>query len=221
MSEQVETRNRRSLRVAQLLLVLAAAALWGAARLPWVVIRTFDGLGQPKTETLSGSTWSTALLPLALLLLAAAVAALAVRGWLLRALAILVAAASAAAGYLAISQWVVPDVSVRAAELVGVQVMFLVGSERHYAGAGVTLAAALCALVAAALLMRGAAGTRAGGTATGKYMTPAARREASREVPPEGVADGGSARSIWDALDDGRDPTVGPEPGAADPGEGR
>ena len=78
----------------------------------WVRDPSFDGLGQPKTVTLSGATWSTALMPLALLLLAAAVAALAVRGWPLRALAVLVAVASSRLGYLAISLWVVPDIAV-------------------------------------------------------------------------------------------------------------
>ncbi len=71
-------------RVAQLLLVLAAAGLWAASRLTWVQISSFDELGQPKTTDLARSTWSTALIPLALLVLAAAVAALAVRGWPLR-----------------------------------------------------------------------------------------------------------------------------------------
>ena len=61
--------------------------------------------------------WSTALVPLALLLLAAAVAALAVRGWPLRLLAVLVAAASAGMAYLAISLWVIRDVAVRGADL--------------------------------------------------------------------------------------------------------
>ena len=127
--------TRRLIRTAQLLLALAGLALWAAARLTWVSITTSDGLGQPRTTTLSGGTWSSALLPLALLLIAAAVAGLAVRGWPLRLLALLVALASAAAGYLAIAQWVVPDVSARAAELVGIPVMFLVGSERRYGGA--------------------------------------------------------------------------------------
>ncbi len=45
----------------------------------------------------------------ALLMLAAAVAALAVRGWPLRALAVLLAAASFAVGLLGISLWVRPD----------------------------------------------------------------------------------------------------------------
>ena len=60
-----------------------------ASRLTWVDVRSFDGLGQPKTATLSGGAWSTALVPLAVLVLAAAVAALAVRGWPLRMLAVL------------------------------------------------------------------------------------------------------------------------------------
>ena len=59
-------KARRLIRTAQLLLVLAGLGLWGAARLPWVSITTFDGLGQPRTTTLSGGTWSTALIPLAL-----------------------------------------------------------------------------------------------------------------------------------------------------------
>lgn len=117
--------------IAQLLLVVAAGALWMAARLPWVVIGSFDELGPPKEVTLTGASWSTALLPLALLMLAAAVAALAVRGWPLRALAVLLAAASFAVGYLGISLWVVPDVAARGADLAHVPVVTLVGSARH------------------------------------------------------------------------------------------
>ena len=201
-----ESGGRRTIRLAQLLLVLAALGLWVASLLPWVVIRTFDGLGQPKTTTLDGGAWSTALLPLALLLLAAAVAGLAVRGWPLRVLALLVAAASAAAGYLAISQWVVPDVAVRAADLARVPVMFLVGSERQYVGAVLTLAAAVCTLLAAVLLMRSATSARA---ATTKYVAPATRRSAARSDDVQtATADGDSSeRMLWDALDEGRDPT--------------
>src|SRR5262249_6847970 len=85
--------SRLKVGIAQLLLVAAAGALWTASRLPWVAIRSFDGLGPPKVVTLSGASWSTALLPLALLMLAAAVAAVAVRGWPMRLLAGLLAAA--------------------------------------------------------------------------------------------------------------------------------
>ena len=47
-------------RVAQLLLVLAALALWIGSRLPWVEVSSFDGLGQPKDTTLSH--WSVSSL---------------------------------------------------------------------------------------------------------------------------------------------------------------
>ena len=188
-----------TIRLAQLLLVLAAVGLWVASRLPWVAVRSFEGLGQPRTVALNGAAWSTALVPLAVLLLAAAVAALAVRGWLLRVLAVLVGVVSAGAVYLGISQWLVAGVAVRAAGLADVPVSSLVGSERHYGGAAVTLASAVCALLAAVLLMRGA--VRGGGV---KYASPAQRRAAA-----VGGESGGrlSERLMWDAIDEGRDPT--------------
>lgn len=202
--------GRLTIVVAQLLLVVAAAAVWAASRLPWVVIRSFDGLGQPKQVTLSGATWSTALLPLALLMLVTAVAALAVRGWPLRVLAGLLAAASLGVAYLGVSLWVVPDVAARGAELAHVPVMFLVGSERHHWGAAIAVAAAACTLAAAVLLMRSA---RLDAT---KYAGPATRHpNALRESGDGAMLEGHekpdkpdmSERMIWDALDEGRDPT--------------
>jgi uncharacterized membrane protein (TIGR02234 family) len=194
--------GRLTIRVAQVLLVLAAAGLWAASRLTWVELRTFDGLGPPRLVTVSGAAWSAALLPLALVLLATAVAALAVRGWPLRILAVLVAVSSLAAGYLAISSLVIPDMAPRGADVAHVPAVELVGSQRHYAGPVVTLVAAVCTLAGAVLLMRAAASTR--GTPT-KYVTPAARR--SQAAPDDGDM---SERMIWDALDEGRDPTEQP-----------
>ena len=189
------------IRSAQLLLVVAAVGLWVASRLPWVVVRSFDGLGQPRSSTLSGASWSTALIPLAVVLLAAAVAALAVRGWLLRVVAVLVAAASAGAGYLAISLWVIRDVSVRGAELAQVPVVSLVGSGRHYAGAVVTLVAAVATLFAAVLLLRAAV---KGAGRTTRYASPAERRAVAVREDSGGTM---SERMMWDAIDEGRDPT--------------
>jgi uncharacterized membrane protein (TIGR02234 family) len=189
------------IRAAQVTLVLAAVGVWIASRLTWVEVRSFDGLGQPKTAMLSGASWSTALIPLALLLLAAAVAALAVRGWMLRLLAILVAVASAGMAYLAISLWVIRDVAVRGADLAQIPVASLVHSQRHYWGAVVTLVAAVCALLGAVLLMRSAAIATSN---AGKYAAPAARRAAAQH---DEAADAMSERTIWDALDEGHDPT--------------
>jgi uncharacterized membrane protein (TIGR02234 family) len=210
MADAPRDRSGRSIiRIAQALLVAAAAGLWAASRVTWVDVRTFDGLGPPKLVTLSGAAWSSGLVPLTLVLLAAAVAALAVRGWPLRMLAVLVAATSLATGYLAISVMVIPDVAVRGAELAHVPVAWLMGSQRHYLGPAITLAAAVCTLVGAVLLMRAATLSR--GTAT-KYVTPAARRSLSRR--DEKIV---SERMIWDALDDGRDPTDQPQESAGPP----
>jgi uncharacterized membrane protein (TIGR02234 family) len=189
------------IKIAQIVLVLAALALWVASRLVWVSVRSFDGLGQPKTATLSGASWSTALVPLAVLLLAAAVAALAVRGWALRSLAALVAVASAGMAYLAISLWVIRDVAVRAADLAQVPVVSLVGTQRHYWGAVITFVAAVATLIGAVLLMRSAVIARSGAA---KYVVPATRRAAAQRDEAAATM---SERMMWDALDEGRDPT--------------
>jgi uncharacterized membrane protein (TIGR02234 family) len=196
---QAATGGRLTIRAAQVLLILSAAGLWAASRLNWVELQTFDGLGPPKVVTLSGAGWSSALLPLALLLLATALATLAVRRWALRLVAVLLALASLATGYLAISTLEMRDLAARGAELAHVPLQDLVGSKRHYPGPVITLVAAVGTLIAAVLLMRAAAS--AGRTAT-KYLAPAARRSAARrdqETPSE--------RTMWDELDEGRDPT--------------
>lgn len=196
------TASSKTLRLAQLLLLVAALGLWVASRMAWVVVSSYDHLGPPRTTTLTGASWSTALVPLALFLVAAAVAGLAVRDWPLRGLALLVALGSAATAYLAITMWVTPDVAPRAIELAEIPVTSLVEAERHHVGATITLVAAVLALAAAVLMMR--AGAR-GALTTTKYERPAARRAAAGadEVEP-------SERTLWDALDEGVDPTVKP-----------
>ena len=199
--------SRLTIGIAQLLLVVAAGALWTASRLPWVVIRSFDGLGPPKEVTLTGASWSTALLPLALLMLATAVAAVALRGWPLRVLAALLAAASLAVGYLGVSLWVIPDVAARGADLAHIPLMSLVGSWRHYSGAVAAVMAAVCTLIAAVLLMRSAMLAR---EATTKYAAPARRRSIAARHDADTATPEMSERMIWDALDEGRDPTDRP-----------
>jgi len=182
------------IRIAQLLLVLSAGGLWAASRMPWVAVRSADGLGPEKTIDLAGASWSTALLPLALLLLAAALAGLAVRGVWLRLVALLVAVTCLALGYLGVSLFVTPDVGPRGAAVAGVPVATLVESQRHLGGAVLTLVAAFCALVAASMLMRAAA-------AEAHPSTGPARVGTGADTP------GMSERGMWDALDEGLDPT--------------
>ena len=182
------------IRVAQLLLLLAAGGLWVASRLALVSVTSFDGLGHPKTSVLNGAAWSTALLPMAVLLLAAALAALAVRGWALRVVALLVAVVCFGMAYLGVSLIVMPDVGPRGAEVAGVAVATLVDSQRHLGGAVLTLVVAVTALVAAVLLMRSAVSSD---NQAARYAAPGA---------PDAAA-GLTERGMWDALDEGRDPT--------------
>ena len=218
MAEGRENSGARALRGAQLLLVAAAAGLWGASRLPWVLIHVSDGLGQPRELIVSGAAWSKALVPLALLCLAAAVAALAVRGWQLRVLAVVSAAVSLACGYLAISMWVARDITLRALDIAEVPLTSQFSTDRRFTGAILSLVAAGCVLAAATLLMRAVARSRGGVT---KYAAPAARRANTRDLEaatPTGLKESTlSERVMWDALDEGRDPTGDPDDGASDP----
>lgn len=200
------------MRIGQLLLLLAAAALWGASRLVWVDVQSADGLGQPQTTALTGASWSTALVPLAVMLLAAALKAGVGPTWQLRLLAVIVAGMSAVMGYLAISLWVMRDVAVRAAQLAEVPVADLVGTQRHFGGAVLVLVAAVTTLAGAVLLVRAPAKARSNAD---KYEAPARRREAARQREPGADM---SERMMWDALDEGRDPTGGQ--GQGDPGIG-
>ncbi len=121
--------------------------------------------------------------------------------WQLRLLAVVVGGMSAVMAYLAISLWVVPDIAVRAAGLADVPVADLVDTQRHYWGAVITLVAAVLTLVGAVLLMRAPVKDASNDE---KYEAPARRREAARRRT---AGTDMSERMIWDALDEGRDPT--------------
>jgi uncharacterized membrane protein (TIGR02234 family) len=100
-------------------------------------------------------------------------------------------------GYLAISLWVIRDVAVRAVHLAGVLAADLVGTQRHYGGAILTLVAAVGTLVGAVLLLRSVAKPR---PEVDRYE----RRRQAQSPPDDADA---SERVMWDALDEGRDPT--------------
>ncbi|WP_078277797.1 TIGR02234 family membrane protein [Mycobacteroides franklinii] len=193
--------GRRRLLAGAGLLVVAAGGLWVASKFTWVRLRSFDGLGEPRTLLVSGADWSAALVPLAVALIAAAIATLAIRGWALRILAVLVAVIGAGAAYLGVSLWAVRDVGPRAAEVKNVAVSTLVGADRLSGGATTAVLAAVVAVLAAITLLRAGRGVTAS-----KYQTPAARR--SEAANPADKKQ--SERVMWDSLDDGQDPTAGP-----------
>src|SRR5262249_32289926 len=94
-----------------------------------------------------------------------------------------------------------PDIAVRAAGLADVPVADLLGTQRHYQGAVITLISGVLTLASAVLFIRSPAKAA---SKDDKYEVPARRREAARQRT---TGSDMSEHMMWDALDEGRDPT--------------
>ncbi|WP_424809641.1 TIGR02234 family membrane protein [Rhodococcus sp. 27YEA15] len=195
--------------VRTLLLLVAAAALWGSSRMTWVHLTSSDGKTLERTTALDGSTWAAAMTPLALAMLAAVAASFAVRGWAVRVVGVLVALVAVAVAGPPVQLLVSGASADRAAELAE-----LSGHPEELAADYsllpplLALLGAVAAFVAAAQLVR--APSSRGGLSS-KYDSPAVRREAASKLGQGEIAgeDGPvTQRMLWDALDAGEDPTV-------------
>ncbi|WP_415976844.1 TIGR02234 family membrane protein [Rhodococcus sp. 077-4] len=211
MTERSGRRGSAAAPVA--LLVVAAACLWGASRMTWVRVTSFDGLGESRTDDLLGSTWAAATTPLALVLVAAVAASFAVRGWASRVLALLIAAVAVAAAIPAVRLLTAGASDSEAASLAELPARAEVSmTDVSVLPAIVTLLGALCALVAAVVSIRKTFGPQ---VLSSKYDAPAVRRDevarrARRIASGTGGQDEGedlTERMLWDALDAGEDPT--------------
>lgn len=232
---------RRHQLIACLLMAAAAAAFWGASRMRWATIEAEDGLSPQRAFEVTGADWSPWLTPLALVYLAGIAAALSVRGWALRVVALLSAAGGVLAAYPALALVVGGADSDYAAEAADIDDRYVVlFIDTNALVAAVVLIGTACAAGAAVALLRIAKGA----TMSSKYKTPAARREeleteifaeyerrkstegatggvaeepdaAPRETREEASAAEGSGaneRMMWDALDTGIDPTDPTDP---------
>ena len=172
--KQVARAQRRTKLLGSILLAAAALAFWIASRLTWATVLAADGLSPARTFDVKGSDWSPWLTPLALVLLAAILAAMSLRGWGLRILALLVAAAGVLAAFPAISLIMGGTNDLYAATAAGLSDRYVVQlvTTNNWVAA-VVLIGSLCAVAAGVLLMRVASGAGM----SSKYKTPAARRE--------------------------------------------
>ena len=170
--------RRRSLTIASVFLALAAASLWGSSRLSWASLIAADGIGVPRKLTVHGSDWSSYLTPLAIVLLAAIAAAVSLRGWGLRILAVIVALIGVAGVAPAISLLTGDSGGTYAARAIDLPDRYQVTSiQTHVWAAVLVFVAGLFAVGAAVVIMRAARGAVG---LSSKYKSPAARR-ADRE----------------------------------------
>jgi uncharacterized membrane protein (TIGR02234 family) len=219
--------RRRNIRTAAILLVLAAAALWGASRLPWATLTAQDGLSPARDFTVHGSDWSPWLTPVAIVLVAAVAATVALKGWALRLTALVVAVIGIVSVLPVISLLTGDDPGAYAARSIDLAGRYQVASvdTRPWVAIVVVLGAVL-AVSAATVLLRVARGAT---SMSSRYRSPAARRAeleetvfaeraaAERQTPSTAATTSGDApadaseqvteRMLWDALDTGADPT--------------
>lgn len=200
--------------VAIALLASAAVALWISSRLTWVTVTSADGLTEPRTDELSGSTWFGALTPLALALLASIAAVLATGGWLRRFVGVLVALVAAVTAVPALAlltgSGATAERAGALAELPGRAVIEQVDTAKG--PAVLTAFGAVVALLAGVLLTRMPEKTA---RLSGKYDNPVFRKAAATDLVAERGAETQSdeqaeplsERVLWDALDAGTDPT--------------
>ncbi|MFT4043653.1 MAG: TIGR02234 family membrane protein [Gordonia sp. (in: high G+C Gram-positive bacteria)] len=166
--------TRREKPAAALCMVLAAVAFWSASRLTWARVLGADGLAPPRTFDVKGADWSPWLTPLALVMLAAILAALSLRGWGLRLVALLIALSGVLAAFPPISLLMGGTNNLYAARAAGLADRYVVQlvTTKDWVAA-VVLFGSVCAVLAGVLLIRVAAGAGM----SSKYQTPAARRD--------------------------------------------
>lgn len=211
------TRSRLLLPV--VLLLVGAALLWIASRVPWLDVVAFNDQSGEARRTLVGADWQPALVPLAVGAVAAVAAVALVRGTAARVVGVVIAALGVAAGALLASA--LGEVETGRVHAVvtteedrgrtnagpgaaGSQAIpewsEITDTSTRPLGAVVTGAGALTLLVAGVLVIVWPARTV---RRDDRYVTPAARR--AEAAAGETEADTG--RGLWEELDDGRDPT--------------
>lgn len=189
----------RLLGLLVLLLVAAAAVLWGSSRATWVS-QVVEGLTGPRTSTADGASAEPILVPWALLCLAAVGGLVATAGWGRRVVGTLVAVAGlwavlrGATGLVAPAAQALP-VGARPGDRPLPAEAVVAGPLLGVLGALLMLAAGLLAVRWAAVLPRMGA----------RYDAPGTDRTAADRRP---AAD--PDRALWEALDEGHDPTGDP-----------
>ncbi|MBN9643604.1 TIGR02234 family membrane protein [Corynebacterium mendelii] len=211
------------------LLAVAAAGLWVSSRMSWVGVTADDDKLGALTRSIDGATWATETTIVAIVLAAAVVAVLVLRGVSQQLIALVTVAAAVLAGIRPAALMTSPVDTERARQLLVTgaatqkstsptgltQWADITGVSLQVQGPLLALAALLLAVVAGLVVA-----VRPGhaSPASTRFDAAATRRDNLEEDlsrAPE------SERVLWDALDNGIDPTdttdgadtTGPTPG--------
>jgi uncharacterized membrane protein (TIGR02234 family) len=211
-------RGPRTLGLVVVSLVVAAAALWAASRGSWWTVTWSDPLRGTVVARASGAEAEPVLVPWALLALAAVAGVLATAGWGRRvvgavvALAGLVALWRGLAGLAAPGPAGLPAAARRAGTVAGVEVtvwwpLLAALGALVMTGAGVVVTWRAGELPRLGARYDAPAPGRTPGGSGASSGTGEQDRRPRRPADPD--------QELWQALDEGRDPTV--EPGGASP----
>lgn len=179
------TPSKRPLWTVVVLLLLGAAALWGASRLVWTADVHDGGVRGPVLETHTGAQVSGALVPLAVLAVAGVAGVVAVGGWARRVLGVILAIVGLGACWIAVD---------------GVRFTgFPDGTPvwQVFTGRGLALIGGIL------VVLGGLTATRRAGVMPrmgARYAAPSGRK-AARDPDTE----------LWEALSEGDDPTRDPD----------
>lgn len=210
--------EKKKARIGALLLALGGVLLLLSARMTWLEVAVFDDKSGSALIEMVGSAWSTETTALALVLLAGAVAALALRRLGRRTVAILSALAAIGASWAPLSLLAgEPDperahslltagaASQRANDPVSISQWAVID------GISVSTAGPVLAMVACAIALFGAVLIAVRPGTDGAKMNKYERAEARREKLTQDLeSDPDSGRVMWDALDEDIDPTQRP-----------
>lgn len=197
------------------LMLLSSLALWVSSRMTWVNAAVDDDKAGAAHMTLTGSTWALETTAVALLVLAGAVAGVALRRGARRIVGIVVAVAAAGVAWRPVALLTYgADPQRTQALLEGARAnanavsVDSISSWAQVTEATVAAAGPALALVGAAAALLGgvllAMQPGVDGARSTKYESRAARAERLAE---ELDSDPDSGRVLWDALDEGIDPT--------------
>lgn len=203
-------------RIAALLIGVGAAVLWGASRLTWLTVQAFDDKSGNKTLDIIGAQWSTETTAVSLVLVAACVAAFALRRVARRVVGVIAAGAAGVAGWSALDVIIGtgPDPQ-RALSILSSQTATahqnkgallanwaeITDITVHPTGVLVAVVGAALAIFAGALLAVAPGDDKPKANQYERKHTRELRIEEDLEADPD------SGRVMWDALDADIDPT--------------